>query len=175
MGILQYFTMKNKRGIMRKLKKLIVIALGMVLLLGCYAQAEETEQMKMMEVISDTQVYEKPGNVGDEARILTDLKAGTPVIVLDTSDTVWYEISVNHQTGYILAGNLKPYGDVEVLDKEFEQIAQENEMEFYTLMAELEHRRQAWIWGSIIAVLVIAIFAIGIISAVKNAKEDKKD
>lgn len=154
---------------MKKLKKTLLIVIGLVFLLGVQVHAEE--KLVMMEVISDTQVYEQPNGVGDGAMVVMDLKAGTPVVVVDTSDPVWYQISYNNQPGYILGSNLKLYGDVEVLDEEFEQIAMEDEMNFYALMAELEHRKQAWIWGSIITILVVAIFAIGIISAVKTNKE----
>lgn len=61
------------------------------------------------------------------------------------------------------------------MSQEFEQIGNNYHMVFNEVEQLNRQQSQARIWGTVIAVLVIGIFAAGIIPVIRKNKEDEKN
>lgn len=152
-----------------------IFLLCCVLLLGNVQVHAEEQMMKantLLEVVEETELVE---DIEDRTSVIGTLQAGTPVISVEDERNGWIKVSYREMTGYISTLNVSKYGDAE-LDQEFEQLANQNKL----MMNELEYvalqKKQEMTWGIITGVLVIALFAVGIATAVvKNIHEiDKK-
>ena len=122
---------------------------------NCYA-AEKTEITvnSFYQLNENTQMRE---NASESAKEVQELVAG------DTK---------GDKTGYVQINALTPIGNVDTLNAEFNSIGNDYES-IYEEMLELQRqKRNRMIWGSIIVVLVIAIFGVGIVSAVKKNREE---
>ena len=118
---------------------------------NCYA-AEKTEITvnSFYQLNENTQMRE---NASESAKEVQELVAGD-------------------KTGYVQINALTPIGNVDTLNAEFNSIGNDYES-IYEEMLELQRqKRNRMIWGSIIVVLVIAIFGVGIVSAVKKNREE---
>ena len=100
--------------------------------------------------------------------LLSDLqKLINQVVLID-----YTIIILGDKTGYVPINALTPIGNVDTLNAEFNSIGNDYES-IYEEMLELQRqKRNRMIWGSIIVVLVIAIFGVGIVSAVKKNREE---
>ena len=124
---------------------------------NCYA-AEKTEIAvnSFYQVNENTQMRE---NASESAEEVQELVAGDTVMVTAYTDGEWCTVSKGDKTGYVPINALTPIGN------DYESIYEE--------MLELQRqKRNRMIWGSIIVVLVIAIFGVGIVSAVKKNREE---
>lgn len=157
------------------MKRLITIAGAIIALLVLHdlpvyaADLEQVTENMVLETSTDTEMYESPS---ETSAVIAALAQGTTVITLSQSENGWCRVSEKDQTGYIRLDNLKSVGDKESLEQEFRQNADNDEM----LMNELERIRsqklQSGIWGTIIVVLVAAMFTAGILSARRKNKEE---
>lgn len=126
----------------------------------------------LLETVQDALLYTEQDEQSD---VVTTLPAGTPVFSVEDSEGIWIKVSYQEYSGYTLLQNVQAYRSEE-LEQEFEQQAEQNVL----LINELEYmetqKKQKTTWTVIIAVLVVAIFAVSIASAVlKNIHEmDKK-
>lgn len=126
----------------------------------------------LLETVQDALLLAEPDEQSD---VVTNLPAGTPVFSVESSEGTWIKVSYQEYSGYTLLQNVQTYHSEE-LEQEFEQQAEQNVL----LINELEYmetqKKQKTTWTVIIAVLVVAIFAVSIASAVlKNIHEmDKK-
>lgn len=157
-------------------KGIIGVLLILFTLFGVGVNVEATQERDiganiLLDVLQDTNVYEEKDT---NSVVVATLPAGRPVFSKEASEEQWIRISYQDITGYVLLENVAIYGDEE-LDAEFEQIASLNEL----LVNELEYvdlqKKQKITWTLIIGALVIAIFAVAIVSAVmKNVHEIEK-
>lgn len=126
----------------------------------------------------------------DDAETIFSYDEGSYVYVTGETDNGWYIAFYQGQTGYIKnvpqeleivqdvqarqgvleAGEI----DIEALDEELAA----QELEGKLLAEEMERyraeARRSRIWGTIIVLLVIGIFAVGIISTVRSEKKKKE-
>lgn len=78
--------------------------------------------------------------------------------------------------GYVRKSALTTQGlDVEGLDKEMEAAEAESKLVVEEVERYRAEARRSRIWGTVIVLLVVGIFATGILSTVKAANEKKKD
>lgn len=174
----------------RKIKILMTIIA--ICLMGCIqVLAEEIDANVLLQLTQDVKLYESPD---ENSEVVGELSAGTPVISGEKNADGWIKVSYQELTGYtkfetvqvVYDTTLKQNetadstaidnsqaADTTALDQEFEQIANQNALIINELEYDKSQRRQKTIWGIVIAVLVVAIFAAGIISAVKKNKKEK--
>lgn len=126
---------------------------------------------KIMVATEDVEAKELPE---ESAQTVISYQNGDNIFVIGETADGWYQVRYQDTIGYIPAGQAEEMElDVEALDAEFEA-----ELEEGTLFVEeverqrAEHRRTI-IWGTVIAVIVIAIFVVGIVSAVKSREEEE--
>ena len=159
---------------MKKRIARVLYVICVFLLIGMNAEAAQGENVGaniLLEVMQEANVYEE---MNTNSVIITTLSGGTPIFSKEASQGEWILISYQDVTGYIQIENVCIYGDEE-LDAEFEQLASLNEL----LINELEYidlqKKQKTTWTLIIVALVIAIFAVSIVSAVmKNVHDMEK-
>lgn len=137
----------------------------------CAAETTDTAVIRTaMKTDTDVNVYQE---ASDTSEVTAELKAGTVVLVTDNSEEGWSSITVNEIVGYIQTKHLITLGSDEI-DQEFEQLGNNYHMLFNEMEQLNKQKTQMRIWGTVIAVLVIGIFAAGIIPVIKKNREDEK-
>lgn len=138
---------------------------------NCYA-AEKTEITvnSFYQVNENTQMRE---NASESAKEVQELVAGDTVMVITAyTDGEWCTVSKGDKTGYVQINALTPIGNVDTLNAEFNSIGNDYKSTYEEMLELQRQKRNRMIWGSIIVVLVIAIFGVGIVSAVKKNREE---
>lgn len=160
------------------MKKVISkVMLGIVIMmLGCItvyaAELESIQKNMVLEMVETVELREESTVT---AKTITTLQAGTTVVVVEDANGDWCKVSYQEQEGYVPVAKLKTLGNKEELNSEFGKISQTVQLAFEEIMVREHEEMQARIWGSIIVVLVVAIFGVGIASAVKKNKEESKE
>ncbi len=139
------------------------------------AAAQSGQLMTAQERID---AKEKPDN---KAQTIFSFEAGTPVYVTGPTDG-WYSVQYEDKTGYINADAVKDIlvpaaMDVDELNAELKAVEDESKMIIEETERYRAESRRSKIWGGIIILLVVGIFATGIVSTVraekkKNGEED---
>ncbi len=163
----------KKRGNGSKKSVLALLVLCMFAGMGMQAHAAEDATVgTLYEVTANTGVKEA-ADAGSAT--VGELQAGTAVIV-ESEEDGWSRVLYQELEGYVESGVLEVYAEEELdsLAQEMDGVAQEEQR--YVEEAELaaRQRRTSLIWGIVIAALILAIFGLGIVSAVKNAKEEEQ-
>ncbi len=166
---------------LRKVRKSAwCVMMGLVLVMGMRvpvqaAEADNSGAMTLQQTTKDAEMKEAPDS---SAETLSDLEKGTAVIVYGEPQDSWSQVEYQGVKGYVESNALEAYSaidDVEELDQEFEAVEEE------TIRIIDEHeliqksKRTSIIWGVIIAVLILGIFAVGIVSALKKDKEGDQE
>lgn len=160
---------------MKKLMHKLIFALLtllIVLSVRTTAKAEEVTVSKgnVYEVAQKTELKQENS---DSAKTICMLEAGTTVVVTDEQAGEWCKISADGKEGFVKVQSLKAIGNVDALNEEFKGMKADYE-NFYEEILELQRQQKITrIWGTVIVVLVVAIFAVGILSAHKKNKEEK--
>lgn len=159
---------------MKKIGLYVWCLAGLLWLLSIRANATEQETIGaniLLEVIETVSVYEEPAS---DAKIVATIEAGTPVISASAQQDTWIEISYQQTKGFIEVKSVKIFGEAG-LEDEFEAIEQANRLLITELQYVEKQKKEKLIWGIVIAVLVVAIFAVGIVSgALKNMEQKKR-
>ena len=141
---------------MKKVIGKVLIGIA-VMMLGCItvcgAELESVQKNMVLETVEEVELREEPSSTG---AVITSLQAGTVVVVSEDASRDWCKVSYREQEGYV-------------------KISQTIQLAFEEIMAREHEEMQARIWGSIIVVLIVAIFGVGIVSAVKKNKEESKE
>lgn len=151
------------------MKKLTCMLTMIMMILGMsfVCHAEELKENVLYQLQKDTGVYE---SADESSEVIAELSAGTGVICM-SSDTEWTQIQYQDIQGYVPTAFLKMYGDQEALAAEFSEVQQENDLRYERMEEYIQQQKDARLWGSIIVILVIAIFGVGIFSAIKKNKQ----
>ena len=138
----------------------------------CAHAADDTEIGTLYEVTTDTEMKEA-ADAGSAT--LSELKAGTAVVV-ESDDGVWSKVLYRETEGYVASDVLEVYAEDELasLAQEMGGVAEDEQRFVEETEVAIKQKRTSMIWGSVIAVLILAIFALGVVSAVKNAKEEEE-
>lgn len=164
---------------MKKMLFMFVVVLCLIGMETLPANAEEMPQQ-----VEDTGLNQiMVANEALEAKELPDSDSATTityaegafVFVTGETEDGWYQVSYQDKEGYVPKTLLTVQEfDVEGIDQEF----QESEAEGKLVVEEVERYRaeakRSRIWGIVIALLVVGIFATGIISTVRVEKGKRK-
>ncbi len=148
------------------------IALCMLLFLSMGSMSKASEASKIAvntvhQLAEDTQLRTNPDA---EATKVCEVKAGAVVIVTAYDGGEWCEVSCKGNQGYVPITMLTPVGDSKALAQEFENLANDYENTYEEMLEIRRQERNSRIWGCVIIALVVAIFAVGIVSAIKKNK-----
>lgn len=159
-------------------RKVCLTAAGVLFLLGMRmpVQAAETAgAMTLQQTVKDTQIKESPEA---DAKTLREIEEGTAVIVYGDPQDSWSQVEYDGVSGYIESGALEYYmveGGEEELGQEFAEVQEETVRTVEESELTQKSKRTSAIWGGVIAVLVAAIFAVGVVSAIKKDKEEETE
>lgn len=107
----------------------------------------------------------------DSAEVIMSYQKGDSVFVTGETADGWYRAIYQNKEGYIPKRYLSVQEiDVAALDEEMAMTEQEAQLVVETVERYRADARRSKIWGSVIIVLVLGIFATGIISGIKSAK-----
>ena len=121
----------------------------------------------------DMEVHQEADETSEVTAVL---EAGTVVLVTDVdAGEGWCRISVKETTGYVRTGHLVPLVSSEEMELEFEQIGNNYHMVFNEVEQLEKQRSQTKMWGAVIAVLTIGLFAAGILPVIRKNREDEKN
>lgn len=107
-----------------------------------------------------------------DAAVLVEFPAGSQVMVIGQAGG-WYEVFYQGKTVYVEASALaaSDAADTQALEEELQKTAEQDT----AFIESLEMQRKAFgrsrVWQIVIIVLIAAIFAVGVVSAVKKTKE----
>lgn len=157
-----------RKGI--NLLKYFVLAMMIVLIspLSVKAQEEALSVNTAIYVQGNVQVMDK---ADADADIVGNIPDGTAVIVIEEANNGWVKVKYQTIEGYIQVSNVR-FEAESGLDAEFDQISNESMLIFESMQLAIAERRQKMIWGTVIAVIIIAMFGVGIASAVLKSKKE---
>lgn len=155
----------------------LVLGLGGMAALPVRADeaAQEVEITELNQIMVTNEAVEAKETPDDSAKTVITYENGVPVFVIGETKDGWYKVSYQDKEGYVPKSVLTMQEfDVEGIDREF----QESEAEGKLVIEEVERyraeARRSRIWGIVIVLLVVGIFATGIISTTRIEKEKKK-
>ena len=134
---------------------------------GAHA-AEKTDPVfgTLQVLTEDVEVKE---TAEESSAVIGSLSAGTPVI-LEGEEGEWRKILCQEIEGYVPAGSLGAYAaGAESLEAEMQDV-QEDELQVLEVFEQQrKEKRTSILWGTVIAVLILLIYAVGIISSIREA------
>ncbi len=139
------------------------------------ADAGSDMTMTLQQTTKDAEIKEKPDQ---NANTLSELPTGTGVIVYGEPQNSWSQIEYDGVSGYIKSSALEAYAaddSAEELEQEFEEVREDTLRVIDEHELEQKSKRASMIWGIVIAVLVVAIFTVGVVSAIKKDKEEETE
>ena len=163
--------------------KKMLFMLAMVLCLGGMAvlpvraeegeqEAEVTELNQIMVADEAVEAKEKPDL---NSKTVITYEGGKHVFVIGETADGWYKVSYQDKEGYVPKAALADQElDVEGLNQEFQESETEGKMVIEEVERNRKEAKRSKIWGIVIVLLVVGIFATGIISASGLEKEKKK-
>lgn len=163
---------------MKKMGRSVCLAaMGLLLLLGLRmpVQATETEGvMTLQQTVKDAEIKESPD---EDAKTLREVEEGTGVIVYGEPQDSWSRVEYDGVSGYMKSSALDAYmsdSEGEELEQEFEEVQEETVRTVEESELIQKSKRKSAIWGGVIAILVVAIFVVGVVSAIKKDKEGEE-
>ena len=153
-----------------------VLLAGMLLAvveISVKAQEEQFTVGTVWGVTKDTEVKETADTT---AETVGEVETGAAVLILEDEADGWCKVQNQSLTGYIPIESLQTYqaGDVDEMTQEFTEHEQVSTTGMEEYDQAIKEKKTATVWGIAIGVLIVAIFAVGIISALKGDKEKEK-
>lgn len=157
---------------------LAAFALGVFWMMSLSVTAKEGETVpqpgRLMEAEQQVDAREEPN---DNAGVIFSYAPGDMVYVAGETEDGWYIVSYQGKTGYInisaSEAALSPAEmDVEALNAEMEAIQEESRMIIEETERYRAESRRSKIWGAVIVLLVIGIFAMGILSTIQAERAE---
>lgn len=133
--------------------------------------ADVSELSQLMTANEAVDMKAKPD---EDSETIQSYQEGDSVFVTGKTSDGWYRTAYRGKEGYIPEKALSMQQlDVEGLDAELDETKREAELVVETVEKYHEETRRSNIWGIVIGVLVVGIFATGIISGIRNNKTKK--
>lgn len=134
-----------------------------------FAEEQTISANVLVKTTEDTILYEQPDLSSQQ---LETVAKDTQLITQETQNGEWISVQHGEVQGYVLTENLSVY-HADGVEQEFEK--KENALNAFLQEIEYQHHlsQQKKIWGIVIVLLVVAIFAVGISSSVINEKKKK--
>lgn len=162
-----------------KLRITAILCMGILLycICGLTTRAQEqvpdttesgqiTELNQIMTATEDIEAKELPD---ESSQTVHSYQSGDSIFVTGETEDGWYQVRYQDTIGYIPAAQTDEMElDVEALDAEFEAELEEGIMFVEEVERQRAENKRTIIWGTVIGILVIAIFVVGIVSAVKG-------
>ena len=127
-----------------------------------------TEISELSQIMVANEVATMKSEPDNSSETLMTYDKDALVFVIGETTNGWYFVTYQEKEGYVQKDLLRLQEiDVEELDAEMAANAEEAKFVVEAVEKYRSEARRSKIWGSIIIVLVISIFAIGIISTVK--------
>ena len=173
---------------------LILLVMGMTV---CAADAGDIKKNTVLQTNSEVELHEAPDA---SSAVTATLPSGTPVIIKEDAADGWCKAAYKEDEGYVQTsclvglgsqstpaadetqpadGDEAAKGDDAVpengnaLDDEFKTIEEAAIVAYQEAETAKDQAASEKVWGIVIAVLVVAIFAVGIITTVRNNKGKK--
>lgn len=171
------------KGMNIKMKKVLLVLMSVLwlgILVSVPVRAEEAlgeaETTELNQIMLANGKVEAKEMSDDSATVVITYESGAPVLVIGETTDGWYKVSYQDKIGYVHKSELTTQGlDVEGLDKEMETAEAESKLVVEEVERYRAEARRSRIWGTFIILLVVGIFATGILSTVKAENKKKKD
>lgn len=171
------------KGMNIKMKKVLLVLMSVLwlgILVSVPVRAEEAlgeaETTELNQIMLANGKVEAKEMSDDSATVVITYESGAPVLVIGETTDGWYKVSYQDKIGYVHKSELTTQGlDVEGLDKEMETAEAESKLVVEEVERYRAEARRSRIWGTVIVLLVVGIFATGILSTVKAEREKRKD
>lgn len=180
------------------LKAIVMIAAVLVITAGYPLSARAAGEIQVRQIMTAMQNLDAKAEPDSNAETIFSYDAGASVLVIDERQDGWYVVYYQGKTGYINKNTpvdpstfigqdtsddpstsqevlVAQEMDVEALDAEMEALQVENKIIVEEVERQREEAHRSKIWGTVIVLLVIAIFAVGIVSTVLAEKKKKED
>lgn len=158
----------------KKGRNVCMAAVALLLLFGMPVQATETEDaMTFQRTVKDAEIKESPE---EDAATLKKIEEGTGVIVYGEPQDSWSQVEYDGVSGYMKSSVLENYmtDSEEELEQEFRAVQEETVRTVEESELIQKSKKTSIIWRIVIMVLAAAIFEVGIVSAIKKDKGEKK-
>lgn len=179
-GISRFYIMIRKRenGMEKLIKRLkglgfAAAALCMIGTAGAQVHAADGNMVGILyEVTADTEIKEE---AAADSAVIGRLQAGTAVIV-ESDDGTWSRVLYQGLEGYVESDMLEVYAEEELanLEQEMGDVAAEEQRLIEEAELAAKQKRTSLIWGIVGAVLVLAIFGVGVVSTFRNTKKEEE-
>lgn len=164
------------------MKKILLVLMSVMCLgagVSMHVRAEESGQEveinELNQIMVTKDAVEARELPKDNANIVISYESGAQVLVLGETTDGWYKVSYQGKEGYVRKAELTQQTlDLEGLDKEMESAEMESKLVVEEVERYRAEERRSKIWGTVIVLLVVGIFATGIISTVKAEKKKTK-
>lgn len=148
-------------------------ALCMIGTAGAQVHAADGNMVGILyEVTADTEIKEEAAAA---SAVIGRLQAGTAVIV-ESDDGTWSRVLYQGLEGYVESDMLEVYAEEELanLEQEMGDVAAEEQRLIEEAELAAKQKRTSLIWGIVGAVLVLAIFGVGVVSTFRNTKKEEE-
>lgn len=160
----------------RNVWKGILLSLLFVFVIGMPVKASDSDMtMTLQKTVKDADIKEAPDK---NAETLKTIEKGTGVIVYGEPQDSWSQVEYDGAKGYMESGALEAYmtdDEAEEIEEEFETVGEGTVRTVEESELIQKSKKTSVIWGGVIAVLVAAIFVVGIFSAVKKDKNEETE
>ena len=140
----------------------VLIVTGMTV---CAADDGSITKNAVLQTNGDVELRDAPD---ETSSVTAALPAGTPVIVTEDAQNGWCRVKYRDNAGYIPASYLVQLGADVGISEEFEAAEEKGIQMHQEAVNAKKNMVSKKMWGAIIAVLVAAIFGVGILSARKR-------
>lgn len=133
-------------------------------------EAGLTPQNGMMQTKTDTSGHEEPDN---KSLVVEEIKKGQSVMLSGKTENGWFQVVYQGKTMYVQENSLE-----ETVNEELSNELQELEkLRLAEAEWDIKARKEALrsrIWGTVIVVLIVGVFAAGMVSVIRAEKSEKR-
>lgn len=129
-----------------------------------------TPQNGMMQTKTDTSGFEEPDN---KSLVVEEIKKGQSVMLSGKTENGWYQVVYQGKTMYVQENSLEEAAN-EDLSNELQEL---EELRLAEAEWDIKARKEVLrsrIWGTVIVVLIVGIFAAGMVSVIRADKGEKR-
>jgi uncharacterized protein YgiM (DUF1202 family) len=158
--------MKNIRKMINVL--LFTLLFTLVIPINVNAAEETVGANRVLKLQAETNIMDRADADG---KILGTAQAYSTVISVEEASGGWIKVKYQDIEGYIQLDSIN-FEPESGLDAEFDEVSNDIMQMFETYQYAISRKNQRVIWGTVIVLIVIAMFAVGIVSAVVKGKKE---
>lgn len=154
----------------------LTAAIIMALSFPLTADAEVSDVTELSQIMTADGDVDMKAAPEESAETIMSYGKGASVFVTGECANGWYRVIYQDKEGYVPEDSLRIQEiDVAGLDAEMAQMEQEAKFVVESVEKYRVEARRSRIWGGVIITLVAGIFAVGIISGVRGAKDSGRE